>query len=215
MENFKNKVKQHSGKAASLIYNLQRQEKIKFLAIGIIFILIITIVFYIKYKMSLYNKNCNVLKKVYTTRPPLSGINENSPYLLRDFYIKTAYNCCASGQFKADFVGLCALRTCIEQGVRCLDFEIYSIDNQPVVAVSSVNDFTVKESFNSIPIADVFNTIINMAFSASNCPNPTDPLILHFRIMSNNTPMYDTLAKQISSILNSRTLGVDYSFRHR
>ena len=72
--------------------------------------------------MSLYNKNCNVLKKVYTTRPPLSGINENSPYLLRDFYIKTAYNCCASGQFKADFVGLCALRTCIEQGVRCLDF---------------------------------------------------------------------------------------------
>tara|TARA_A100001011_G_scaffold398951_1_gene505365 strand:- start:1422 stop:2552 length:1131 start_codon:yes stop_codon:yes gene_type:complete len=214
MENFKNKVKEHSGKAAALLYNLQRQEKIKFLALGIIFILIITIVFYIQYKMSLYNKNCNVLQKVYTTRPPLSGINENSPYLLRDFYIKTAYNCCASGQFKADFVGLCALRTCIEQGVRCLDFEIYSIDNQPVVAVSSVNDFTVKESFNSIPIADVFNTIINMAFSASNCPNPTDPLILHFRIMSNNTPMYDTLAKQISSILNSRTLGVDYSFEN-
>ena len=52
-----------------------------------------------------------------------------------------------------------------------------------IVAVSSVNDFTVKESYNSISTEDVFNTIMNMAFSASNCPNSSDPLILNFRIM--------------------------------
>lgn len=200
--------------AASSIYNLQREQKIKYLSLGIIFTLIITIIFYIRYKISLYKKNCNLLKKVYTNRPPLSSLNKDTPYLLRDFYIKTAYNCCATGQFKGDYVGLCALQTCIQQGVRCLDFEIYSIDNKPVVAVSSVNDFTVKESYNSIPTEDVFNTIMNMAFSASKCPNPNDPLILNFRIMSNNKPMYDTLAKQISSILNSKILGVDYSFEY-
>ena len=214
MDSFKNKVKQNGLKAASLLYNLQRENKIKFLALAIIFILIITIIFYIRYKISLASNNCKVLKKIYDSTPSLSGINENSPYLLRDFYIKTAYNCCASGQFKADFVDLCALRTCLQQGVRCLDFEIYSINNQPAIAVSSVDDFSVKESFNSISTADAFNTINNMAFSASKCPNHTDPLILHFRILSNNKPMYDTLAKQISSILNSRTLGVDYSFEN-
>ena len=210
MDNFKN----NGLKMAGLLYNKVRDEKIKFLALATIFILIITIILYIRYKISLASRNCKVLKEIYNSSPSLSSVNENSPYLLRDFYIKTAYNCCASGQFKADYVDLCALKTCIQQGVRCLDFEIYSIDNQPAIAVSSVNDFTVKESFNSISTADAFNTILNMAFSASQCPNFTDPLILHFRILSNNKPMYDTLAKQISTILNSRTLGVDYSFEY-
>ena len=39
---------------------------------------------------------------------------------------------------------------------------IYSINNEPAIAVSSVNDFTIKESFNSISTADAFNTIMNM-----------------------------------------------------
>jgi len=56
--------------------------------------------------------------------------------------------------------------------------------------------------------------IINMAFSNRHCPNASDPLILHFRIMSKNVPMYTTLANQISSILNSRTLGRDYSYEN-
>ena len=193
-------------------YEMQREEKIKFIAITIILLLIISIIYYVNSKFKLYKYNCKVLKKVYDTRPSLGGLDSNSPYLLRDYYIKTAYNCCASGQFKADFVGLCALRTCIEQGVRALDFEIYSMDDKPVVAVSSVKNFTFKESFNSISTADIFNTIMNMAFSASNCPNPNDPLILHFRILSKNVPMYDTLASEISNIMNSRILGVDYSF---
>ena len=73
-------------------------------------------------------------------------------FSLRDFYIKTAHNCCAGGSFKNSYVDLCHLRTAIKQGVRCLDFEIYSIDDKPVVAASSVDDYTVKETYNSIDI---------------------------------------------------------------
>ena len=212
INNHMNNLKKTALQKAASFYNMQREQKIKFIALGIIFILIVCVIFYIRYKISLYDANCKTLKKVYNSRPSLSSVSSNSPYLLRDFYIKTAYNCCASGQFRGDFVGLCALRTCIEQGVRCLDFEIYSINNQPAIAVSSIDDFTVKESFNSISTADAFNTILNMAFSNTHCPNPDDPLILHFRMLSNNAPMYDVLAKQISSILNSKILGVNYSF---
>jgi len=212
VQKFKNNTFAIAHAQAKNFYNQQRQEQIKFICLSIIILLIVAIIYYIHSKINLYKTNCKLLKKVYNSTPTLSGIDNNSPYLLRDFYIKTAYNCCASGQFKADFVGLCALQTCIQQGARCLDFEIYSIDNQPAIAVSSINDFTIKESFNSISTADAFNTIINMAFSASHCPNPNDPLILHFRILSNNVPMYNTLATQISNILNSRILGVNYSF---
>ena len=199
---------------ASNIYNLKREQKIKIISLFIIISLIVAVIFYINNKIGLYKSNCNLLKKVYTTIPRLSSLSSDTEYLLRDYYIKTAYNCCASGQFKNDYVGLCALRTCINQGVRCLDFEIYSIDDQPVIAASSINDFTVKQTYNSIPTADAFKTILNLAFSTAHCPNAFDPLILHFRILSKNTIMYNNLANQISSLLNSRVLGVTYSFEN-
>jgi hypothetical protein len=186
--------------------------QVELYALLIIFIIVFCVFLYIRYKVSLNKRNCNVLKKVYKNKAAIYNMDSNSTYLLRDYYIKTAYNCCAGGSIKVDYVGLCALKTCIEQGVRCLDFQIYSINNTPAVAVSSVNEFNVKESFNSIPTNDVFSTIMNMAFSGTNCPNPNDPLILHFRILSTNVKIYDILAKQINEILNSRILGVDYSF---
>jgi hypothetical protein len=186
--------------------------QVELYAITIMLIIILCISLYLRYKISLNNQNCEVLKNVYKTKPTHYNVDSNSTFLLRDYYIKTAYNCCAGGSIKSDFVGLCALKTCIEQGVRCLDFQIYSINNSPAVAVSSVDTYTIKESYNSIPTNDVFNTIINTAFSSSHCPNPNDPLILHLRILSTNTKIYETLAKQISEILNSRILGVDYSF---
>ena len=186
--------------------------QVELYAIGIMLILIFCISLYLRYKISLNAQNCKVLRRVYRTQPALYNIDSNSIYLLRDYYIKTAYNCCAGGSIKADYVGLCALEACIKQGVRCLDFQIYSINNMPAVAVSSVDKYAIKESYNSIPTNDVFNTIINTAFSNTSCPNPNDPLILHLRILSQNIKIYEILAKQISEILQSKILGVEYSF---
>ena len=84
--------------------------------------------------------------------------------------------------YKNSFVNLCALKNCIKQGVRCLDFQIYALNNDPVIAVSSVGDFNTKQSFNSIPFANAMNIVDNFAFSGNKCPNPGEPLILHFRI---------------------------------
>ena len=194
---------------------MEAYDKVKYLSIILIVVLVLTVIYYIQRQMRLNKQNCKLLKKVYNSSPtlvPLQG--KGNPYLLRDYYVKTAYNCCSSGQFKNDFVALCALQTCIQQGVRCLDFEIYSINDQPVIAASSVDDFTVKETYNYVKTADAFNTILNMAFSSQHCPNASDPLILHFRMMSKNAPMYETLANQVGAILNSRTLGRDYSYEN-
>ena len=184
------------------------------LIVGAIIVLLITlIIWYIVHITRLNQANCDNLKSIYTSTPRLTSVvnTNNKTFLLRDFYVKTAYNCCSAGEFRNDFVNLCALTTCIQQGVRCLDFEIYSIDNVPVVATSSINDFTVKETFNSIPMAQVFNIINNLAFSSGACPNSSDPLILNFRIMSNNVKMYDALAQLIRTELSGKILNTKFS----
>ena len=60
-----------------------------------------------------------------------------------------------------------------------------------------------------MPISDVFSIINKIGFSSS-VPAYQDPIILHFRIMSDNIPMYDNLANIISKQLNNRILSKEY-----
>lgn len=169
-------------------------------------------------KFNLNNANCSSMNKLYEDFPLIKTINpdnEDFKYNLRDYYIKTAYNACCAGGFKNDFVDLCALKNCIKQGARCIDFEVYSVDDKPVVATSSVYDFTVKETYNSIPFSSVLETISINAFSGSTCPNPGDPLIIHLRIMSKNKPIYSLMANDLYNTLERRLLGSKYSYENR
>jgi hypothetical protein len=161
--------------------------------------------------------NCDIIKNVYTKFPPLRNINpDNAIYKnrVRDYYVKTAYNCCSTGKYKNDFVNICALKNCIKQGARCLDFEIYSLNGFPVIAVSSVNDFSVKESYNTLPFAKAMEIIASYAFSGGNCPNPNDPLFLHFRIMSSSIDIQNNMATALYNILEDRLLGSEFSYEN-
>ena len=60
-----------------------------------------------------------------------------SKYRFKDVYIKTSYNSCCVGYFSNDYVDLCSLYNVLKQGVRCLDFEIRSIDSKPHVTCST------------------------------------------------------------------------------
>ena len=65
------------------------------------------------------------------------GGSTDQKYMFRDYYIRTAYNACCTGQWHS-VVSTYALRDVIKQGARCLDFEIYSLQDQPVVATSTL-----------------------------------------------------------------------------
>lgn len=180
-----------------------------------IVILILLIISFIQSRLSLRKSECTALKKVYTDFPAISSVStKHYEHPLRDYYIKTAYNCCAPGNMKNSFVDLCALKTVIQQGARCLDFEIYSVNNEPVIATSSEDEYTIKESYNSIPFAEAMKTVGDYAFSGSSCPNPNDPLILHFRVKSNNKKIYEDMAKAIYQYLEQYSLGKDYSYEY-
>ena len=168
-------------------------------------------------KIYLNYKNCKSISKIYPNQPFITNINPENPafqYNLRDYYIKTAYNCCASGNYKNDYVNICALKMCINQGVRCLDFEIYSVNDIPVIASSSVSDFNVKESYNSVPFAQALDTISIYAFSGGSCPNPKDPLILNLRIMSSSKAIHDKIASALYNTIGDRLLGKQYSYEN-
>jgi len=182
-----------------------------------LFSIIVLVIFicYMIYLSMLEGRECNYMNTLY---PSLDGnirpITSNDPDCsgnLYDYYIKTAYNSCSGGSYKNDFVDVCNLKALLKQGVRGLDFEIYSVNNQPVVSTSTVDNYYVKETFNSVSFSTVMNIIQNYAFSGSTSPNPTDPLIIHLRFMSNNQAMYSNLANIFESY-NSIMLGPSYSF---
>jgi hypothetical protein len=213
MENI-NKAQQMFSK---LVTEQNKATMIKYMSYFIIAILVIGLIAYTLDKIRLNKNNCDALGKIYTSFPKLSSFNTNDAtyqYLLRDYYIKTAYNCCCGGEFKNDYVNVCALKTCIAQGARVLDFEIYSVDDNPVIATSAVVNNRVKQMYNQIHLEEALQIVNNYAFSGGSCPNPNDPLILHFRISSNNDKIYTKMADTIYSTIQSRLLGKEYSYEY-
>lgn len=193
---------------------------IHWFGMSFVIVVILWLITYVTTKLNLGKTNCDIITEINEKTPPTkinsSWTTSSSPeYVgkkLRDFYIKTAYNCCASGQFKSDYVDICALKNAVKQGARCLDFEIFCIDNTPVVGVSSVNIIGVKQSYNSIPVSIVLKELSNVAFSetAGICPNPKDPLLLHFRIKTNNVNILNIIASEIAENLGDRLLPIEY-----
>lgn len=198
--------------------NLNKADTVKYLIYTVIVVLIFGLVAYIRNKIQLNQANCDALSKIYTGFPKLSSFNQNDAaygYLLRDYYIKTAYNCCCGGQFKNDYVNVCALKTCIAQGARVLDFEIYSLNDKPVIATSVVtNNFHTKSMYNQVDFKEALDIVNNYAFSNGSCPNPNDPLLLHFRIQSNNDKIYKEMADMIYNTIGSRILDKVYSYQY-
>jgi hypothetical protein len=196
--------------------NLDQNYQSYIIWIFIIFVLFI-IIGYAIYIAKLSTSEKNYMNKLYPSVNgnirPISSNDADCSGNLYDYYIKTAYNSCSGGAYKNDFVSIDALKSVIKQGVRGLDFEIYSINNNPVVATSTTDDYFIKETYNSIPFSDVMTTIQNYAFSGGTSPNPTDPLIIHLRIKSNNQEMYSKLADIFKSY-DKLMLGKEYSFEN-
>jgi hypothetical protein len=162
-------------------------------------------------------RDCSFMDTMYGTingkMRSIDTTNELYQYSLRDYYIKTAYNACSGGSYKNSYVDTCTLKNLLKQGVRGLDFEIYSVNNQPVVATSTSDNYCVKETFNSVNFSDVLSVIRDYAFASSTAPNPLDPIILHLRIKSSNQEMYSNFAKILEGY-NTMLLDKQYSFEN-
>jgi hypothetical protein len=188
---------------------------ISYIIIVAIFFIIIWMIYYAIRLNGLQGRECSYMNQLY---PKINGaikpINKNDPLCagkLYDYFIKTAYNACSGGDYSYDYVDICNLKSILSTGTRCLDFALYSIDDNPVVATSINDDYYTKETFNSVPFADVMKTIKDYAFATGTAPNNTDPIIVHLRIRSNNHKMYSKLI-EIFQAYASIMLGNAFSY---
>lgn len=207
MEDVQEKAKQ----IMNTVSNMKETTTILLITIITIIIIIIALLYYFYYK-TLRSKNCESVDYIYgTLNGKIKSIDSSEAfnYPLRDYYIKSAYNCCSGGNYKNDYVDLCVLKDLLKQGVRGLDFEIFSIDDKPVIATSTSESYYVKETFNSIPFSDAMDVIQNYAFVTAGAPNPLDPIIVHLRIKSSNQKMFQNFAEILGNYDNI-LLGKDY-----
>lgn len=156
--------------------------------------IVIGIIIYATYQLNLGNRNCSKIKKYKpSAAKTIKAITDgdtiiSSATTLNELYVKTAYNCCCSGEFKNDYVDNCALLRCSKQKVRALHFDIYSLNNRPVIATSSVKGNTYKEVYNSL---DMYATMDYIKTNFIN--NSSDPLFLIFCVNSNVSTTYESM----------------------
>ena len=138
---------------------------------------------------------------------PINKTDTKFKYRLRDYYIKSSYNSCSCGDFANGYVSLGALKQIIRQGVRLIDLEIYSVGGKAVVAASKDDNFHIKGTLNSLPIAEVFRIIHknanNRVAGSEICPNPTDPLFINLRIKSNQNDIFNEIADALTSTFDN------------
>lgn len=103
-------------------------------------------------------------------------------FKLKDYYVKTAYNACCTGRFKNDYIDLKALENCDKNGIRALDFEIYSLNDEPIVGASSNNDYYYKETYNHINLSEAMRKVNDTFINEDKSEYHDYPLFLFFRI---------------------------------
>lgn len=200
------------------IVNINEQSAISimvYLSIGIALIAIGTYVYY----STLQSRLCNNMTSLYGDMNgkihSIDTSKDEYKHKFKDYYVKSAYNACSGGSYNNSYVSTCILKNLLKQGVRGLDFEIFSIENEPVVATTSndSNEYCNKDTFNYVNFAEVMKIINNYAFDNSNSPNSEDPIILHLRIKSDNANMYQNCAK-IFEQYSTRMMGKSTSYEN-
>ena len=184
-----------------------------FITLSVIIFILILLFGWIYDRIGLKDRSCSKLDIYYSALTNKSYFNNGnslrnktifdvSDSILINYYVKSAYNCCCGDGYKNNFVALCALEKCIKNGCRFLDFEIYSYNNEPIVASSTADNNYIKETYNSLSLEEVLTTITDHAFDATktNCAN--DPLILNFRVMSTNLGMLEKIGELFERILD-------------
>ena len=163
----------------------------------------------------LQDPSCEIIELTPTTD---INAEQKGLYKIRDYYIFSSYNSCnESSETQYNNVSLDALRYVISQGVRFLDFEIYSKDDKPIVATSNQPDnYNEFQSLNFVNFSEAFEIIINNAFNKSTCPTNEDPLFVHLRIKSTNDKMFENLALIFDGYqgTTNHMLGTHYSYEY-
>jgi len=190
--------------------------KLIILTLIILFIITIVLISIAFDRLGLKDRSCDRLHSIYGEKKTNKSyfndryniksdarlIFDNSNSTLINFLVKSAYNCCCGDGYKDNFVAICALEKCIANGCRFLDFEIYSYNNDPIVASSIANSNYIKQTYNALLLSEVLASVTENAFDKIETDCANDPLILNFRVMSTNLTMLEKMGNLFEEYLD-------------
>jgi cell division protein ZapA (FtsZ GTPase activity inhibitor) len=131
MDSSQNKLKNVANNMIKSVSQLKESSFVLLITVITLIIILIALLYYFYYS-SLKSRNCKTMNAVYGDLNGKIRSIDNSDqfnYTFKDYYIKSAYNCCSGGNYKNDYVDLCSMKDLLKQGVRGLDFEIFSISS--------------------------------------------------------------------------------------
>jgi hypothetical protein len=182
-----------------------------------VIVIVIFIVYLFYVSTQLHNNNNKQISALYgQLNGHIRSINAGDPnckYKLRDYYIKSAYNCCSTGAYKNDYVDISVVKSLLKQGVRGLDCEVFNVNGEPVISTSLVDSNYVKETFNTVSFSDFITTVVNYGFSSGTAPNYQDPILLHLRIRTSNDAVLNKMAATLKQN-QDHFLNDEYSFEN-
>jgi hypothetical protein len=172
------------------------------------FIVILLIMIYMR---SQINKKYVCPKLINEPTTTICAYDQGSDFTatpISMLYIKTAYNCCCRGDFKNDYVDIqkgtkddfCALKNCALNGVRALDFTVYSLNDTPVISASTTPEINYKELYNYVDFNTTMQQVHRYFLSDSNSSLTRDPLFLIFRIQSDIQDLYESVATSLTQV---------------
>ena len=170
--------------------------KSKTVAIPAFCIFLFFFIYFLYTETNRINYVCNNLDKGSEALNP-SSLEESIQ--INNLYIKSSFNSCCIGGMKNDYVDLCAINNCYKKGARCLDFQIFSLNEEPIISCSTSKSFEYKELYNYLSFSETMDYIKKKFMNTSDNINNNYPLFLNFRIHTNNiivlNKMYNHLVK--------------------
>ena len=176
----------------------------------ILIFIIISVTIYLLYRLlqkksaiqSIIASNVSKTSEGFSNSDNFSVTNSTNVNLpLREYHIKASIDSAYDGSA----MSIDALTHTISHGCRFLDFQIFSVDNVPMVGYSSNKNNGTYESSNTLPLNDVLKTVSTSVFSGV-APNPNDPLFLFLRFQTVNASIFPL----IKNILNINLNGTFY-----
>jgi hypothetical protein len=180
----------------------------------IIFIAVLLICFFILYNLIqqrnlLLDQNSDTTKEGFSsetnTMATIRNTSMSNTLPLKQYVIMSSWNSCVESTYK---VSLKQLTHVLENGCRFLDFEVYNVDDKPVIGYSSSGYIATQPNQEIDSNTLKFRDVCNLVASTSNAPNKNDPLFLHFRVKTNNMSILEKMAIDImGSGLKDKGLG--------
>lgn len=207
-------IKPTSGKDKTALYGIESGHF--FLFVGIAIAVVVLILIYLLSSTFRVQRSIDKMT-LYQNYQTISSLNYNinGDNLLSDFYIATAYNPCHCGYQMIDYTSENILLSCLQSGVRYLEFSIFNSEFGPKAFPVVSMGYKVGEwkmMATDTPLELCFQIIANNAFSVKSryggVYNPDDPLFIGLNLNTNsNLDCLNLIATLIMKYFPNNLLG--------